>query len=244
MSLVLAIMGTIAGLSLPMLLEYKSTQNRQQTTNNIDLVLSATGTFAATHQVLPCPASKTSRGEPVACTPNSLNLAAGYVPYKALGLRESASKDGFGNPLRYAINPHLSLHRTFYDNTNMSPLRVNDQEGKSVLNLENNKDKLAVAVLSEGEAFRTPQGSFERENVEEGLTFVDAPYSSHKENPFRHIARWSTRNNLLTYYGKSSPLSQARNTPENARDAPAIVPHNRIVNPPRRGIGGEFHDAF
>lgn len=105
MSLVLAIMGTIAGLSLPMLLEYKGTQNRQQTTNNIDLVLSATGTFATTHQVLPCPASKTSRGEPVACTPNSLNLATGYVPYKALGLRESASKDGFGNPLRYAINP-------------------------------------------------------------------------------------------------------------------------------------------
>ncbi|HBN21917.1 MAG TPA: hypothetical protein DD412_01605 [Holosporales bacterium] len=68
MSLVLAIMGTIAGLSLPMLLEYKSTQKRQHSTKNIDLVLSATGTFAATHQVLPCPASKTSQGEPVACT--------------------------------------------------------------------------------------------------------------------------------------------------------------------------------
>lgn len=246
MSLVLAIMGTIAGLSLPMLLEYKGTQKRQHSTKNIDLVLSATGTFAATHQVLPCPASKTSKGEPVLCTSNNMSLANGYVPYKALGLREAASKDGFGNPLRYSINPNLSVHSTFYDNESQAPLKISDKEGKNVLNLENNKDKLAILVLSEGDAFQSPQSSFERENTGESLSFIDAPYSSNKENPFRHIVRWSTRNNLLTYYGKSSPLSQTQNASEHssgARGRLATTP-NRIMNSPRNSVGGDFHDVF
>jgi len=177
---------------------------------------------------------------------SSIALAKGHVPYRALGLSEAASKDGFGNPLHYAINPQLSSHRTFYDNGETMPLKINDKDRKSVLDLRNNKDTLAVMVLSEGEAFRAPQSSFERENVEEGLSFVDAPYSSNKENPFRHIVRWSTRNNLLTYYGKSSPLSQTQNAPEsnlNGRGA-SMVPHDRVVTPPRNGVDGGFHDAF
>ncbi|MDP4840177.1 MAG: hypothetical protein NWR43_01140 [Alphaproteobacteria bacterium] len=105
--------------------------------------------------------------------------------------------------------------------------------------------------MSEGEAFRTPQSSFERRNTDESLTFVEAPYSVNKENPFRHIVRWSTRNNLLTYYGKSAPLSQPQNALENNQDdrrLPRILPHDRGVPPPRNPLqnplGGDLESIF
>lgn len=233
MSLVLAIMGTLAGLSLPLLLEYKSTQKRQHSKENIDLVLSALGTYGAIHHRLPCPASKTSRGKAaITCTSSPL-LAIGSIPYKTLGLSEAASKDGFGHPLRYAIDSQLSLHTDFYNNDSMATLVVTDHQRQNVLDLSNKKDRVALIVLSEGEAFQSAKGVFELENTAPTLTFIDAPYSSNKEAPFRHIIRWSTRNNLLTYYGKSSPLSQE--SPQRQKS-----PHHRSENSP----GGKFDDVF
>ncbi len=244
MSLVLAIMGTIAGLSLPMLLEYKGTQKRQSSIRNIDLVLSATGTFAATNHIIPCPASKTSKGESVVCTATSSLFATGYVPYKALGLRKAASKDGFGNPLRYAIDPQLSVYASFYSNTEKAALQVTDQNRKSVFNpQDNHQDKVALVVLSEGKAFGSAKGAFELENTAESLSFVDAAYSTNKEAPFRHIVRWSTRNNLLTYYGKSSPLPQARSPlrdDKSGTSAPQTHPPKGPTNP----LGGGSNGAF
>ena len=221
MSLVLAIMGTVAGLSIPLLIEQKSTQKRQKTTRNIDLVLTALGTYAAGHQNLPCPASKASKGEPITCDKESLEAAVGYVPYKALGLQKQSTKDGFGHGLRYALDPSLSEKEHFIKN--MGPrLFVTNEKGGNVISTRSlANDRLAVVVLSEGTAYQNPQSDFELRNIDTTLSFVDAPFSNQKSAPFRQRVKWSTRNNLLTYYGNSSPVKIQEPAQETVQGAEA-----------------------
>ncbi len=213
MSLVLAIMGTVAGLSMPLLLEQKSLQKQQRSAQNIEMVLTALGTYAANRHSLPCPASKTSQGEPIACTKESTTAAVGYVPYKALGLQEKSNQDGFGHPLRYALDPTLSEQEHFIENTDPK-LFITNENGRNVISTNTQNDRLAVVIISEGVAYQQPTSTFEMTNTNSTLTFVDAPFSSQKSNPFRHRVNWSTRNNLLTYYGKSAPIKpMAQETP-------------------------------
>lgn len=218
MSLVLAIMGTIAGFSLPLLLEQKSTQKRQRSLQNIDLVLSALGTYAASHQSLPCPASLTSKGLPQQCTATDIIHAHGIVPYKVLGISEASAKDGFGKPLRYALDPHLS-QRAHFAKEHSSKLKIDTPDGESVCS--DAKSPPAVILIAEGEAYQNPQSSFELKNTAPDLSFVDAPYNVTLDTPFRHVVRWSSRDFLLTYYGKSSPpLKEVQTSKTNEENDP------------------------
>lgn len=206
MSLVLAIMGTVAGISMPMILEQRTHQKEHQTLQQTDMILTALGTYAVLHKSLPCPALDPTSGEPGPCTKDSPAQAVGYVPFKTLGISERASKDGFGHPLRYAVQPALTHRAYFFQSASGATpgLSVVDDQNKSVFNPAQTSDCLAVVILAEGAAFQQAKGEWETRNIGATLSYIDAPFSTNEKKPFRHLVKWVTRNNLITFYGKGS----------------------------------------
>lgn len=237
MSLVLAIMGTVAGLSMPMLLEQRALQKQQKSRQNIDIALTALGTYAASNSSLPCPASSSSQGEPTICNKDSTTAAVGFIPYKVLGLQESSSKDGFGHPLRYALDPSLSSKELFRGNQDPR-IFIKNEKGQSLISKDLKNDRLAVVIIGEDQAYQDATSSFEMANLDQSFTFVDALFSTQKSNPFRQRVKWSTRNNLLTHYGKSAPITPPAEPGVGAQSTPA--PSN--TPPPTQSTGADDPD--
>ena len=206
MSLVLAIMGVVAGMSLPMLIENRVTQKRAKATENSNIIITALGAYAAANHELPCPATKESGGVAGACSAANVSSCYGYVPYKSLGISKSSATDGFGHLIRYAVEPIYTDNKRFDSTDDTHNISVLDIKSETVTQSSTKGDHIAIVLVSENEAYGSTNSSHEATNIQNNLQFYAIPYSSIKENPFRHYVPWVTKNNLLTYYGKSSPI--------------------------------------
>jgi type II secretory pathway pseudopilin PulG len=192
MAIVLAIMGVMVGVSLPLLIGNKSVDKRRTTAKHLDLVMEALKVFGTHHHRLPCPATQNSEGKALqSCDAH----ASGYVPYKALGISASVAHDGYGHPLRYALDPLYTLPNPGSPGDEGGALKVLDEKNTPVLDPTQNKhDRIVVVLVAEGEAYGIPSSAAEHGNLASDLTFYDYPYTL---GSFRHSVRWTTRNTVL-----------------------------------------------
>jgi prepilin-type N-terminal cleavage/methylation domain-containing protein len=215
MAIVLAILGIIIGLSLPLLTHFKDQERKQITLKHQELVLTALGTYVARHHQLPCPADQdqdtlgTSSGMArLSCNDFTQSNAFGFIPFRTLGIPEAKTKDAFGHPMYYAVNPALTNKDSYCMNQTptddpLSTLTVVDESGQQVIDHQENVP-LAVVLVSEGEAYKKPTSLEEIENVTPNLKFYSRPYSQNPDGPFRHFIIWANRDMLMSYYGHST----------------------------------------
>ena len=194
MAIVLAIIGVVVGISLPVLIGHKSIDKRRTTTQHLESVLEALKVFGAHHHRLPCPATKDSQGKSLqSCDAHAI----GYVPYKALGISASLTQDGYGHPIHYALDPLYTLPSPGTSPEEEGAIKVLDEKNTSVLDTTQNKcDRIVVVLVAEGEAYGTPSSTAENGNLASDLTFYDYPYAL---GSFRHNVRWTTRNVVLPH---------------------------------------------
>ena len=235
MSLVLAIMGTVTGLSLPLLIEHQEQKKIRTTQERLNHIKIATGIYVARYKHLPCPASTAKSGTPRTCQSSNMSSGMGYVPFKTLGLSEKMAVDGYGHPVRYAIDTNATKDSAYKSDNPPSTLHIESMDGVNLL--DPNKARLALVLFSEGTAFSQPQSVAEQHNTALTLHFIDAPFSQRKEAPFRHIVSWSTYSHLIVIHGKGilpqenfstgSPMMPS-STPsqESPVSAPASLPNN------------------
>lgn len=244
MALVLAIMGVIAGATLPMLVQNRLIDKRRVSAQHMDMIMTALGVYAATYNTVPAPASALSQGHPLK---EQINFR-GLVPYKALGLPESVSKDGFGHPIQYAIN-------TLFSNLNMggsgedpNALTILDQKGDKLFKDKNGdkNQKIAVVLISENDAYGHPNGKEEKENMALTRTFYACPYSIVPENLFRHTVLYASYAYLVVYYGKAphpqTPPSSTSPAPSSTASASSSTPETG--NGGRGGNVADDQDPF
>lgn len=108
LSIVLVIMGTLAGLGLPLLTTGMMHHKVQTTHNHQNQVTIALAAYVLQHHKLPLPA------DPAAPDKQIKNLSAGrsiegIIPYRVLGLREEVAKDGFKNWMTYVVSSSYFL---------------------------------------------------------------------------------------------------------------------------------------
>lgn len=209
MAIVLSIMGVLIGFGLPALIAQKSQDRLSITRKNQDIVLHALGAYCQREIAIPCPSPTPSEGlARLDCGHSNLSKCYGYIPYRSLGIPEHVTKDGFGHPMRYAIQPGLIGPKQFCVEKKgelhaPTQLALMDEKRQIVVSPQGH-DLIAALLLSEGEAYQKPVSSEEKDNMSANLTFHIKALSTNPEKPFRHIIAWSSRDNLIGYYGQSS----------------------------------------
>jgi prepilin-type N-terminal cleavage/methylation domain-containing protein len=213
LALVLAIIGVIAGLSLPLLTHFKEQERKQITLKHQEIVLTALGTYVARHHQLPCPADpqRGRKQEGIArLSCNALNQTSsfGRIPFRTLAIPEGVTKDAYGHPMYYAVNPTLTTKDSYckdqiYTRDHQPSLIVFDETGQPTIDQEENMP-IAIVLFSEGEAYNRPTSLQEIENITPNLKFYTSPYAQNPEQPFRHFVTWASRDMLISYYGHST----------------------------------------
>lgn len=211
MAIVLAIIGIIAGLSLPLMTHYKDQERKQITLKHQEIVLTVLGIYAARHHQLPCPSDQllgnNSGMARLSCNDKTQTKAFGFIPFRTLGIPESKTKDAYGHPMYYAVNPSLTDKDSYCISQStdytFKSLTVFDETGQPVMDPQENVP-LAVVIVSEGEAYKKPVSSQEVENVTPNLQFYAHPYSQNPNQPFRQFILWASRDMLIRYYGNST----------------------------------------
>jgi prepilin-type N-terminal cleavage/methylation domain-containing protein len=226
MAIVIAIMGMLISLSVPMWMRHLDQSKLTLTRQWQEDILKSLGSYVARQKALPCPADPSlAQGQKGWARLQCLRKpeAVGLVPFRELGLSEDAARDGYGRFFTYAIEPYLSPQEEAPDFTHFcrqpgGQLKVYEATGKYVGERPNGRlsptSFVAVVLISHGEnghGAYTDQGTIlrapgivgegERLNSEKSaLIFAAYPYSVTPQNPFRHIVSWVTRDNFLSYY--------------------------------------------
>jgi prepilin-type N-terminal cleavage/methylation domain-containing protein len=232
LALVLAILGVIAGFSLPLLSHVKNLERKRVTLQHQELVLTALGAYVARHYQLPCPADPLLQNglSRLSCNDVRQNQSFGLVPFRTLGIPEQNAKDGFGHVMHYAVHPALTEKNAYCrdvcENGTQPPVfLVLDERGQSVVDLSE-KVAIAALILSEGEAYKRPVSPQEIENMAPSLKFHSRPFAQNVQQPFRHSLTWASRDILITYYGQSScvksplPVEQEQSHPRDLLSEP------------------------
>lgn len=195
MAIVLAIMGIVAGLSIPALTHFQQLEREKTTKKHQEMILHALGTFGAREGFIPSAAPNSSDGI------SKQGQRIGYVPYRKLGLPSAVTLDGWGHPIRYAVDSSV----IFVGAEGDRPICKADQNFNLRLIDDQGNDKrgngiLAVVLVSEGPAFGNPRSPQEKANCT-GETFYALSYKDIQNAPFRHLVTFATTNNLMAYYG-------------------------------------------
>lgn len=198
LALVLAILGVVGGLSVPLLQTQIHRNKTIRTEEHQEIVMTALGHYVARTGQLPCPAADSNGVALKTCVGER---AIGYIPYKTLGVAEATAVDGYRHPMVYAIEPHLA-QKKYCEARNGNILQVVDHQKMPVIDSQG-QDFVASVILSVGEAYQNPGSVDEHLNVGATMQFVDRPYSNNKENVFRHKLKWASHQNLIAVYGKS-----------------------------------------
>jgi prepilin-type N-terminal cleavage/methylation domain-containing protein len=209
LAIVLAIFGIIAGLSLPLMTHFKDLGRKQITFKHQEIVLTALGTYVARHHQLPCPSDVHIAGMArLSCNDRTQTHAFGLIPFRTLGIPEDKTKDAYGHPMHYAVNPALTSKDSYCMNFTTSEgmestLTVSDESGQPVID-HREKVPIAVVLISEGDAYKKPSSPQEIENMTPNLKFYSLPYSQNPSQFFRHFMSWASRDMLISYYGHST----------------------------------------
>lgn len=200
-ALVLAIVGTVAGLTLPLLVNQLENRRQTITKERLTTLIDTIGLYCAKTKRLPCPATNPKSGVFGNCGTQSLHAHSGYLPFRELGLQESQCLDGFGNPIHYSVDLNSTVRPYNFKSPAKSTLTVRDQDGSPV-KTDSTPDQIAIVLWSEGTGFKNQPGRHETINLSEEPTFVDAPYSIAKDQEHRHILIWRTFEHLYFIHGK------------------------------------------
>lgn len=219
LALVLAIVGVVAGLGLPLLTQHMMVERTRITRQNQERIFESLGAFLARKGYLPCPAEpgKSPLGEA------SLTCRKpGIVPFRTLGIEERIAKDGFGRFMTYAIDANMNRAPNAthaletldaYCETVHTELSVKDPQGP-VMDGQNKDDFVAVVLVShgplgegayQGNGKRIPlknASSLEALNGDDDLFFADYPHAESGPAKFQHTVRWMSRNNLAASHAK------------------------------------------
>jgi prepilin-type N-terminal cleavage/methylation domain-containing protein len=182
LSIVLVIIGIIASMGIPCLLEGMRVSKRTQTQEKQKQILTVLANYVLNHQKLPCPGDPGDHsahfGEArLQCT--SPQQAIGIIPFKTLGLSENYAKDAYQHYFTYAMEGGVAVEhdqgidflpfslsqeakpissQQFFCSIN-SPLEIHVREVTSrgtVIefkpNSKNKKQNIAVVLVSHGES--------------------------------------------------------------------------------------------
>ncbi len=118
-SLALAVIALVLGAMVPGLLALRAAEQARATRSALESVTRATAAFVQANGCLPCPSPSTSiflpgfgvvRGDasanPAPC--GGTCAAVGLVPFRSLGLPQSAARDGYGRWLTFAVDSTLT----------------------------------------------------------------------------------------------------------------------------------------
>lgn len=218
LAIVLAIIGIIGGLTVPPLTHQIEKSRLEVTRRHHQEIVDSLASYTVLYRTLPCPADPAAQGQEAGisrlhCTKTS--EAIGIIPYRTLGLPESVARDGYKNFMTYAVEPKLSFRpgaefdfKRFCEKISSRSLKVTDENGLSVLGT--GEDSILFVLISHGSSgqgayigkgtTQTHQGLYssksEIENGNGDLIFINSPYSTREETPFRHIVTWKTQRNF------------------------------------------------
>jgi prepilin-type N-terminal cleavage/methylation domain-containing protein len=199
MALVLAILGVLGGLTLPLLTTKLDHKKAALTHDHQDAVLLSLAGFLLKNARLPCPAKNKEEGlEQPHCL--SASEAIGYIPFKTLGLPASYAQDGFRHSMIYAVEPKLTATDRLEGDQSYCTLKGSTLTLSSEAHfplMERPRDFVAV-VLASVEASQTPSHFLNSNH----LVFTTPRPSSHREEK-KMLLKWVSRDNLLALYGRA-----------------------------------------
>ncbi|AIL12306.1 hypothetical protein IM40_00270 [Candidatus Paracaedimonas acanthamoebae] len=218
LAIVLAIIGIIGGLTVPLLIPQIERSKLEITRRHHQEIVDSLASYTALYRTLPCPADPASQGQEAGVARLHCSKAAeaiGIIPYRTLGLPESVARDGYKNFMTYAVEPKLIFRpgsefdfKRFCEKISLRSLKVTDENGLSVLGT--GEDSILFVLISHGPSgqgayigkgtTQTRQGlhssKSETENGNGDLIFISSPYSTREDTPFRHIVTWKTQRNF------------------------------------------------
>lgn len=202
-AIVLAILGILGGLSLPILTKQLALKRALKSQENQEKVLNSLAIFVLHHGRLPCPAKPSREGEALKRC-DSGDQAIGLVPYETLGLSKTEASDGSKRTLTYMVEPALTrtaqLQGDFsYCDAEGSFLKLLNQDHTPIF--KNTRDPMAVVIL-DSSWFETlkQKGDLVFTSNQMRLILGRLSASSHNTSS-THIA-WATRHRLIGWYGK------------------------------------------
>lgn len=114
LAIALAILGVLAGLSLPLLTAALTREKIVKTQEHQKQIVHALAAYVLVNHRLPCPADPAANGPDVGLMrmrcDRKASDAEGIVPFRSLGIEESMAKDGFNHWITYAVTPGLTDH--------------------------------------------------------------------------------------------------------------------------------------
>ena len=221
-AIILAIIGVIAGMGLPILNKYHTNHKISATKERMEQITYVLAGYVLAHGSLPCPSPSENNGIslPTCLLPNA---AQGYLPFETLGIDENLSKDAFGKRFIYIreinltaeTNADHNFQNTFCAQTINNPADLHlkltiMEEGQPKPVIIKDKDFMSMILISKG-ASKDPNDSSEREGM---LTYIQRPFIESG-----HIFKWVTRNNLMAIYGKT-PCNPTISAPEISSPSP------------------------
>jgi prepilin-type N-terminal cleavage/methylation domain-containing protein len=230
-ALALAIMGIVAGLAIPALLNMLQIGKIKTTHAHQEAVMTALATYALRKGYLPYPADPTNPG--VECEGLVQSKGAiGGIPYITLGIPEKYAKDGFNHPMIYAVPKyyresefdHIKKYIQDVLASNARDIDTSDIKNFSkdilvcfqgrndsyidVINMANQNLFLSSDLLSSTDKIEdhssSGEGAGEIINHNNNLEFMDRPYSTQPKDKHRHILKWVSRDFLMAHYGHIS----------------------------------------
>lgn len=220
-SITLTIIGLVSIVGLGAIKRWRQQQQITVTQNHQEQILTAMALYSARTGNFPYPGdsrappdifglSRTIEGVP--------KDQVGIVPYRTLGLPESAAKDGYG---RYFTYVGGSAGHAICTSEPRFPLSVHQRLPNGslpqIVPAAGDGDPIVIILIShgingygawEGEIGKTHQklsgtyGPDEHENVKATQAFIVAPVSYERRSYYDDHVIWITRNHLLAMYAK------------------------------------------
>lgn len=108
LSVVMIIVGLLAGFGLPILSTITLKEKMLKTTAHQEEVAHALAAYVLMHYKLPCPAAPDGDGTAQPECHNYPQRCQGIIPYRTLGLPQKVARDGFNHWVTYKVTPELT----------------------------------------------------------------------------------------------------------------------------------------
>ncbi len=200
-ALVLAIVGTVAGVTLPIMISHWETKCHNTTKKHLRYIQHNIGLYYAMQKIIPCPAPDEDSGEIGSCSKDHFDSHRGFVPFKELGIPKAMTRDGYGRPIKYAVDINSTLTSRASSDPLPSTLIVHDETEQPVVSAAS-KNQPIIVLYGQGHLTTDTLGPFERINENNSPHYIDAPFTINDEAPHRHILLWATFDQLYFLYGQ------------------------------------------
>jgi prepilin-type N-terminal cleavage/methylation domain-containing protein len=198
LAIVLVILGTIGGMSLPLLTAHLNRTALQKTRSHQEYILDAIAAFVEKNHRFPCPADTKATGSTQGVSQIHCRgeKAKGIVPFKTLGISEAYAKDGFKRLMIYVVEPELAKKDTTLQNEQGGLITVKSEENISVLAppLVNDENPNYIALVLISQSQTLPSQKHEKEK--NGFVFQE----NHQTDT---VLRWESRDQFLKHYVNS-----------------------------------------